>query len=136
MKLNFKPVASQILSDRLESTLLLGAALIQLGAVYFGLPGWPCPFKAFTGLPCPGCYLSTAMQAFIQGDFQRSLSIHAFTPIVFVMFVVLLVTYISPAPLRSVIVNKINFIECRFGIVYIILIGLMVYWVLRLLGSF
>lgn len=40
---------------------LLIAALVVL-------PLWRCPFRAVTGLPCPGCGMTTALLALVRGD--------------------------------------------------------------------
>ncbi|ABI45357.1 DUF2752 domain-containing protein [Synechococcus sp. CC9311] len=46
------------------------------------VPGWGCPFRALTGIPGPGCYLTRATSAALNGDFQLSLGFHLFGPIV------------------------------------------------------
>jgi hypothetical protein len=42
------------------------------------LSGGPslCPFKVFTGLPCPGCGLTRSAVAFLDGDLSTSLYFH------------------------------------------------------------
>jgi hypothetical protein len=35
-----------------------------------------CPFKLFTGLPCPGCGLTRSAVAFLDGDLSASLYYH------------------------------------------------------------
>jgi hypothetical protein len=45
------------------------------------LPGWSCPLRALTGIPCPTCFLTRATELALQGDLQRSLQQHAFGPL-------------------------------------------------------
>ena len=45
------------------------------------LPGWTCPLRALTGIPCPTCFLSRATSAALTGDLSGSLQWHAFGPI-------------------------------------------------------
>jgi hypothetical protein len=57
----FPPMLASIMTERTPA-LVMGAAVgLQFGLVTAGLPGWPCPFKAAFGIPCPGCGLSTAV---------------------------------------------------------------------------
>ena len=46
-----------------------------------GLPGWGCPFRAITGVPCPGCFLTRATISALHGDLTTSVSLHAFGPV-------------------------------------------------------
>jgi hypothetical protein len=51
-------------------------ALLLAGLCLF-LFIWRCPIYTVIGLPCPGCGMSRAAIAFIQGDIQKSLQMHA-----------------------------------------------------------
>ena len=45
------------------------------------LPGWPCPLRALTGVPCPTCFLTRATELALRGDLEASLQQHAFGPL-------------------------------------------------------
>ncbi|MGA0338045.1 MAG: DUF2752 domain-containing protein, partial [Vulcanococcus sp.] len=47
-----------------------------------GLPGWSCPLRALTGVPCPTCYLTRATAASLTGNLDGALQLHAFGPVV------------------------------------------------------
>ena len=49
---------------------------------YPGLPGFPCPLRALTGIPCPACFLTRATSAALTGDLGESFYLHAFGPVV------------------------------------------------------
>ena len=82
-----------------------------MGLVTTDMPGWPCPVKAVLGVPCPGCALSTAVVPLVRGIWSYALRDHAFAP----LFLLRIMT-----------------LERRIGIVAFLLLGVIVYWVLRL----
>ncbi|GBC82487.1 hypothetical protein HRbin10_01612 [bacterium HR10] len=41
-----------------------------------------CPFRQLTGLPCPGCGMTRALNALAHGQWARALSLHPLSPIV------------------------------------------------------
>lgn len=45
------------------------------------LPGWPCPLRSLTGIPCPTCFLTRATAAALSGDLVGSIHWHAFGPL-------------------------------------------------------
>jgi hypothetical protein len=45
------------------------------------LPGWPCPLREFTGVPCPTCFLTRATAASLQAHWGEALSQHALGPL-------------------------------------------------------
>ncbi|WP_225322927.1 DUF2752 domain-containing protein [Synechococcus sp. RSCCF101] len=47
-----------------------------------GLPGWECPLRSLTGVPCPSCFLTRATSATFRGDLESAVSLHAFGPLV------------------------------------------------------
>ncbi|CAK6695735.1 hypothetical protein MNNICLKF_01901 [Synechococcus sp. CBW1107] len=54
---------------------------LWLKGLHPALPGWSCPLRALTGVPCPTCFLSRATSAALSGDLAGSLQLHAFGPL-------------------------------------------------------
>lgn len=129
----FSPVFSVVLRDRRLAGILTGVALLQGGLVFSGFPGWPCPFLHATGIPCPGCGLTRATVFLLQGEWRRSISFHAFAPLLVLGFVTLTCIAVAPETLRKQIVRRFESFERQTGITGFLLIGLIVYWLVRLL---
>ena len=54
---------------------------LWLKGLHPALPGWSCPLRALTGVPCPTSFLSRATSAALSGDLAGSLQLHAFGPL-------------------------------------------------------
>jgi len=129
----FTPVISTFIQNRTESLILAGAGLAQVGLVYAHLPGWPCPFKAVFGIPCPGCGLSTACAQLLRGQWRESLQTHAFAPFFLLGIAVVIGGCLLPGHTRSLFIQKIQTFESRTGLTSWFLLALFFYWGLRLL---
>ena len=130
----FVPVLASLLQDRWVTFLLVGIAALQVGLTASGLHGWRCPVKTTLGVPCPGCGLSTAMVSLLQGEWRAALSTHAFAPVFLLGFILMAVIAVLPRRLNRGAVRRIAALERRTGIVTFVLLGLVVYWGVRLLG--
>lgn len=120
--------------DRRAGSVVFLAGVIHLGINLVGLPGWVCPIRAATGLPCPGCGLTTSVIQFLHGDFVESLETHAFGPIFLLILLIMAAALIAPSNLRQQLVVFIDRLETRFGLTAWLLLILFVYWGIRLVG--
>jgi hypothetical protein len=130
----YSPVFSGLLMDRRAGSVVFLAGGIHLGINLVGLPGWVCPIRAATGLPCPGCGLTTSVIQFLHGDFVESLETHAFGPVFLLILLIMAAALIAPSNLRQQLVVFIDRLETRFGLTAWLLFILFVYWGIRLVG--
>ena len=56
----------------------------------------PCPFKALTGIDCPGCGFQRSLMALFQGDFLKSWSIYPPTIPILLLFSIVAILYRFP----------------------------------------
>ena len=122
-----------ILESRAMSLAIMGVALLHFGLISLGLPSIPCPIREVFGLPCPGCGLSRAIVALIHGNWQTSIRYHLFAPVFLIAFGLLVVATLAPVWFRPRFIGWIDRVESRTGISCILSMGLVVYWLIRLL---
>lgn len=130
----YAPAFSSLMTNRSELTMIAGAGALHLGLSLAGYKGWQCPILAATGVPCPGCGLTTAILELLHGDFSASIRTHAFAPLFLFAVVILFTAFLLPEQLRSRLVNFVNRVEIRTGITAWVLSFLMLYWVIRLVA--
>jgi len=128
----FAPV-SPLLRDRKFALVVAGTAGIQITLVSLSLPGWECPFFRITGIPCPGCGLTRAVILLLKGEVQASLRFHAFAPILLLTAVSLILVLLLPRSITQPAISKMEMLEQQTGFTVIILVGLILYWLARLL---
>jgi len=126
------PILAPLLEQRWVALLLEGIATLQVALVATGLGGWQCPVRTVLGIPCPGCGLTRAMVLLLRGEWQAALSTHIFAPLFLAGLALMAVVTVLPQPLHREAIRQIAALERRMGIVTWALVGLVVYWSVRL----
>lgn len=129
----FDPVVFPLLRDRKLALTVFCAAALLLGLFAIGLPVWPCPFLHAFGIPCPGCGLTRATFLLLHGHLRASLTYHAFAPIFLLGFSAVGAAGLLPERARLPLIEKLVDFEQRTGLVLILLVALILYWLARLL---
>jgi hypothetical protein len=107
--------------------------MAQVVLVSLGLPGWPCVFRASTGLPCPGCGLSRAMACLARRQWLAGLAHHPFAPLLALGWGVLAVGVMLPRGRRLAFANWLDRVEARTRVVGLVLLVFAGYGVARLI---
>jgi hypothetical protein len=96
------------------------------------LPGWACPLRALSGIPCPTCFLTRASELALRGDLQGSLQAHAFGPLLAIALVSWSLLALRQRQLwpRLALGRRDRWLGTCTGAV--LASALLVYWLLRL----
>lgn len=77
----------------LQAVRRAGVAMVGLGLVLPALPhhpGLPCPLRTLTGVPCPSCGMTTAVEAAVSGHLRASLAANPFGVVAIIVALVIL----------------------------------------------
>ena len=135
MNKNLEQIAilSSLLENRIICLSITGITSVHLTLVAFGLPSWQCPIRHNLGIPCPGCGLSRGIYQLLQGHWQNGITIHAFSPLVLLGILIIIIAGLLPNKSRIWLTDKVQFIEQKTGITFIFISSLFLYWLVRLL---
>ncbi len=127
-----RPLLAPLLERRLLAAWLGFFVVIQGCAIAFGFQGWSCPAAEVLHVPCPGCGMSRAISAFLTGDWSDALRLHAFAPVVSLGVGFVLIAALLPLSQRRELIRWVSHLEQKTGIAGLCLLGLVVYWIVRL----
>ena len=130
----FAPVLGPLMQNRWIMVLLAAVAVVQVALIATGITAWQCPLKSTLGVPCPGCGLTRAMVLFAQGHWKAAIELHAFAPIFFGIGIFLVVGSILPAGLQQKVADQIAAFERLSGIVGLLTLSILAYWILRIIN--
>lgn len=128
-----EPILASLLKSRGTCLAITTVTILQLSLVFVGLPGWQSPIHALFGVPDLGCGLSRAIVALLRGDWRTSLTFHAFAPLFMIALTLIAAAAVLPSTIRDKVAMWIEMLERRTGLTAFLLIGLVVYWLARLL---
>ncbi len=128
----FAPVLGPLMQNRWIIVLLAAVTVVQVALTATGAIAWQCPVKSTLGVVCPGCGLTRAMVLFAQGHWKAAIDLHAFAPIFFGIGIFLLIGSILPTGLQHKIAYRIAAFERRTGVVALLIVTILAYWILRI----
>jgi hypothetical protein len=130
----FAPVLGPLMQNRRIIVLLAAVTVVQVVLTATGTIAWQCPVKSTLGVVCPGCGLTRAIVLFVQGHWKAAIDLHAFAPIFFGGGIFLVVGSILPAGLQQKIAYQIAAFERLTGIVWLLILSILAYWILRIIN--
>lgn len=104
---------------------ILIAALCAGILAFWVLQELPCPLRAATGLPCPGCGMGRAWLAFLRLDISQAFAYH---PMFWTVPVVGVFVLLDGKLFRRKHLNH--------AVLILILLGLLLCWVIRLIAFY
>ena len=130
----FSPVLGPLMRNRQAVILLAAVTVGQIALTAAGTIAWQCPVKSTLGVACPACGLTRAMVLFAQGHWKAAIDLHAFAPIFFGVGIFLVIGSILPAGLQQKIAYQIAAFERLTGIVGLLILSILAYWILRIIN--
>jgi hypothetical protein len=130
----FAPVLGPLLQSRRIIVLLAAVTSALVALTAMGITVWQCPLRSTLGVIGPGCGLTRATVLLIQGHWQASLDLHAFAPIFLGIGTFLAIGCMLPARVQQKAAYHIANLETHTGIVALIGVSFILYWILRILN--
>ena len=122
-----------LVRNRQTIVVLATAAVVQVVLTAAGTIAWQCPVKSTLDVACPACGLTRAMVLFARGHWKAAIDLHAFAPVFWGGGIFLVIGCILPARLQQKIAYQIATFERLTGIVGLLILSILVYWVLRII---
>lgn len=94
---------------------------------------WKCPFYEYLNIPCLGCGMTRACKALIQGGFIEAFYLHPFSFILITGWIILTIIILLPENPRKTTINKLEIVESKTGIVYILFFVFLFFGLARLI---
>lgn len=92
----------------------------------------PCVFHSITGLYCPGCGMTRAIHALLNGEILKAVN---FNPLFFLFLP--LFFYMGTIQIKSLIkTGKITNIRINYHIIRLIVLIVVLFWILRNINSY
>ena len=130
----FAPVLGPLMQKRRIIVLLAAVGLVQVALTATGITVWQCPVKSTLGVICPACGLTRAMVLLTQGHWKAAIDLHAFAPLFLGAGIFLVVASILPTGIQQKIADQIATFERFSGIVCLLMLSILVYWILRIIN--
>ncbi|MGD9193530.1 MAG: DUF2752 domain-containing protein [Desulfobacterales bacterium] len=127
----FTPILAPLLQKPRLIRILTAIGMVQVLLAAMGLRGWQCPLQFTLGVSCPGCGLTTAIVMLLKGNWQLAVQSHAFAPLFLILGIGMLIVGTLPLVYAKKIAAWVAILERNTGITAIVLLGIMLYGLLR-----
>ena len=120
--MNIPAFIAPAMKNRAISVMIIVMPTVFIILNITGLFVWICPFHHYTGLHCGGCGMTRGVIAAIHGNIVGAFKFHPLSIPLLLLWVLWTITTILPHSARGAVINKIEIIETRTGIVPIVMI--------------
>ncbi len=139
-KLGWGARLAQMSEQRRAWIVLLGMSAIFLVSALWQPSDEPglilCPFRALTGLRCPGCGMTHAFCAIAHGHLWRAIQYNPFSPLLFLAGILAWIRAAATLLGINSIRSGIARLRLTEGMAWGLLALVAVWWVARLIGGF
>ena len=129
------PVLAPLLRRRKLNLVLAVAGTGQILATMFHAPAITCPVMQLFKVPCPGCGLSRACADLLHGRWWHMAQMHAFAPAFVLAIGLFWISGLMGSSAREGFVSAVERLERRTALPTLLLVGLVLYWLVRLVYS-
>jgi hypothetical protein len=130
--MKFPPVIAPLMRDKLLSLLIIIIPLIFMLLNITGIFIWECPFHSYTGMQCGGCGITRGVIAAAEGHFYQAFLLHPFSIPLLFLWCAWCIIMLVPERRRADIVDKIEIIEQKTALSFILLTLFVLFGVARL----
>jgi len=129
--MKFPSVIAPAIRQRLLSLLIIVMPLIFLLLNITGIFIWKCPFHQWTGLECGGCGMTRGVIEAVKGHCWDAFLLHPFSIPLFFLWVLWVIIFFLPEKQREKIIDKIEIIENKTGLFFILVTLFIIFGVVR-----
>ncbi len=129
-----KPWLAPLMADVVLCRVVVGFCALLGIASLAGVPIWGCPFSMLTGLPCPGCGMTRAVNALLHGNWSQAITYHPLSPAYLIIGVLLTIAAVAPSRSRLRLISWIVLLERWTAIPALIVLSTIIFGLLRMTG--
>lgn len=131
--MRFLSIIAPTMKNRAASAVIIISPILFILLNITHILAWKCPLKSYTGLPCGGCGMTRGIIAALKGNFKESLSLHPFASPLLLIWCGYTLVQFFPTQQRLTVIQKVESVEQRSGIVFIFIALYATFGIVRLL---
>lgn len=128
MRWTYAPLVSPLLANRVWTAATTAVATIHISLAGVGIHALGCPFRACTGIRCPGCGLTEALIDLLHGRWAEALNANLITPLFLLLLALVSIAAVLPDTLRDRLVEATAKFETRTGATWYAGVAVAVFW--------
>jgi hypothetical protein len=94
---------------------------------------WKCPFYEYLNIQCFGCGMTRAVEALGKGEFAEAFHLHPFSYLLITGWITWIIILFLPEKQHETVINKLEIIENKTGLIFILFIIFIFFGLVRLI---